>query len=56
MSNSIYFSSMNYIVDIAANVAWIIRIKLFKFWTNFDVDWWLTDLVLAGRLRSLEIF
>lgn len=52
MSNSIYFSRIKHIIDIAENVAWMIKIKLFKFWTAFDADQWPTNLVSCGQVEA----
>jgi len=52
---NIYFSSMKHIEDKVANVAWMIRITLFKFWTTFDADRWPTDLVSCGQVEATDI-
>lgn len=55
MLNNIYFSRIKHIIDIATNVAWMIGIKLFKFWTTFDADRWPTDLVSCRQVEAKYI-
>jgi len=43
---------MKHIEDKVANVVWMIRITLFKFWTAFDADSWPTDLISCRQVEA----